>query len=165
MKRTVSFFIPGNIPGKARPVVTKNGTFMPKEYTTFKKYARGYLPECEPLETPLFIEVLLVGSHGSDTDNIEGTLSDIITENGLLVQNQYHKRGELKGQLKSSKPGDDSSKQLPQMNFKRYEHSDLKLVLVTMTEIESFTIQDFINDTKNNGKFEIVKHLFKDIKI
>lgn len=121
---TLSFKIPGTIPGKARPRVTRNGTYMPPKYTQFKTTSRKFLPKVsEALKPPVAIRIVLVGSHRSDLDNIAGTILDILVDQGIL--------------------DNDSSKQVPDIHITRYESAKEKFADITVTEIPKFSYKDY----------------------
>lgn len=70
---------------KARPRVTKNGTFMPKAYQDKRKAMLAAIKEQytgAPLEGPLRLEIDVSGEGRADTDNIAGALMDCA--NGVL---------------------------------------------------------------------------------
>lgn len=129
--KTYRFVIPGNIPGKQRARVTKNGVFMPKTYTTFKKQAAWYLPQVsEPLTPPIAIKVNLIGSHRSDADNIVGTILDILVDNNII--------------------NNDSSKQVPDVHIIRFE-SKFKFADVEIKEIKTRNDKNYIDEIKIQG--------------
>jgi len=70
---------------KARPRVTSRGVFMPKAYREKQKEMKRQLKEQwdgEPLEGPIYLELVLKGEGRADADNIIGALMD--AANGLL---------------------------------------------------------------------------------
>ena len=70
---------------KARPRVTRNGTFMPKAYQDKRKQMLSCIKEQykgAPLEGPLRVEVDVSGEGRADADNIAGALMDCA--NGVL---------------------------------------------------------------------------------
>jgi len=70
---------------KARPRVTKHGTFMPKAYKDNQKELLAKVKEQydgPPLQGPLRVEMVLHGEGRADIDNIAGALMD--TANGVL---------------------------------------------------------------------------------
>ncbi|BAY20746.1 endodeoxyribonuclease RusA [Calothrix sp. NIES-2100] len=121
----LTFKIPGSIPGKARPRVTRNGTYMPPKYVEFKVSSRKFLPKVsQPLTPPISIKIALIGSHKSDLDNIAGTILDILVDQGIL--------------------DNDSSKQVPDIHITRFESSKEKFAQVTLSEISKFTYKDYL---------------------
>lgn len=70
---------------KARPRVTKHGTFMPVAYKNNQKELLSKIKEQyngPPLEGPLRVEMELFGEGRADIDNVAGALFD--TANGVL---------------------------------------------------------------------------------
>lgn len=64
---------------KARPRVTKNGTFMPMDYQHKRREMIRQIKEQytgEPLEGPLRLELDVYGEGRADADNIIGALMD-----------------------------------------------------------------------------------------
>jgi Holliday junction resolvase RusA-like endonuclease len=99
--------IDGQIVPKARPRVTKNGTYLPENYRTWKQrairqlrrqYVGGLIERAE-------IEIILHGKHSrrGDCDNISGSLLDALVQakilrddnmvvvSALSVRLEYHK--------------------------------------------------------------------------
>lgn len=70
---------------KARPRVTKNGTFMPRPYQEWKKQCiqqmkdQWHLPA---IDTPIAVDILCVGTARGDIDNYMGAILDC--GNGVL---------------------------------------------------------------------------------
>lgn len=76
-----------NVPlfSKARPRVTTNGVFMPKQYMVNRRAMISQMKEQyegQPLEGPLRLELNLFGEGRGDADNILGSLLD--AGNGIL---------------------------------------------------------------------------------
>ena len=141
--RKIRFIIPGNIPGKARPRVTKNGTFMPKSYTDFKIKSKIFLPILNsPLTPPIAIKVNLLGSHRSDADNIVGTILDLIVEHGIIAN--------------------DSSKKVPDVHIIRYE-SKHKFADIEIKEINERNQVNYLTEIKLQGLhiYNIIKSYLK----
>jgi Holliday junction resolvase RusA-like endonuclease len=70
---------------KARPRVTRHGTFMPKAYQDKRKAMLASIKEQytgDPLEGPLRVEIDIEGEGRADGDNIIGALFDCA--NGIL---------------------------------------------------------------------------------
>ena len=71
---------------KARPRVTRHGTYMPVAYKEKQKEMRRQLQEQwgdkPPLEGPIALELEIYGEGRADADNIIGALMD--AANGLL---------------------------------------------------------------------------------
>lgn len=70
---------------KARPRVTRNGTFMPKNYQDWRKevaaqmVAQWSLP---PIDTPIAVDIFCAGAARGDIDNYMGAIFD--TGNKIL---------------------------------------------------------------------------------
>lgn len=94
----------GPVVPKKRPQVTRNGTFMPKEYRVMKAAAvRSFSAQWEavgqstPIEYPARCYMFFRGKHSraSDyVDNVPGTLYDAIVESKILTNdNGLHAPG------------------------------------------------------------------------
>lgn len=87
MIKTIIFNLKGNIVPKARPRVTRNGTFMPASYRKWKNEAVNALSESQfkNLEN-VTIEVILIGKHcrRGDADNIIGSILDALVQSGII---------------------------------------------------------------------------------
>ncbi len=87
-----SFWIPGNVTPKARPRVTKNGTFFPQRYREWRLKAQGEIlmqihRMNPPLELPLktaALRIILYGKHRGDGDNAIGSVCDALVSAGVL---------------------------------------------------------------------------------
>jgi len=87
-----SFWIPGKVTPKARPRVTKNGTFFPKRYREWRLRAQGeiimQIQQMNPLPKLPFQEaalrILLCGNHRGDGDNAIGSVCDALVSAGVL---------------------------------------------------------------------------------
>jgi Holliday junction resolvase RusA-like endonuclease len=84
----IEFTLPGNVIPKARPRVTRNGTFMPPAYKCWKTLAIARLrsqydgPQIEQAE----VSIILRGKHPrrGDCDNIGGSVLDALVQAGIL---------------------------------------------------------------------------------
>lgn len=84
----ITFFLPGSVVPKARPRVTRNGTFMPIRYRDWRNYAETEilaLIKQQGIESLLpveraTIEISLTGKHrmSGDADNILGSFLDAL---------------------------------------------------------------------------------------
>lgn len=64
---------------KARPRVTKNGTFMPRPYQEWRKECAKQMRDqwkLPPIETPIAVDILCVGTARGDIDNYMGAIFD-----------------------------------------------------------------------------------------
>jgi Holliday junction resolvase RusA-like endonuclease len=64
---------------KARPRVTKNGTFMPRPYQEWRKECMRQMKEqwsLPPITTPIAVDILCVGTARGDIDNYLGAVLD-----------------------------------------------------------------------------------------
>lgn len=94
----ITFFLPGYVVPKARPRVTRNGTFMPIRYRNWRNSAESILltqvkqrgiESLLPVERAT-IEIQLTGKHrmSGDADNILGSFLDaLVTVNVLKNDN------------------------------------------------------------------------------
>lgn len=84
----ITFFLPGYVVPKARPRVTRNGTFMPVRYRDWRNYAETEIlalikqqgiENILPMERAT-IEIYLTGKHrmSGDADNILGSFLDAL---------------------------------------------------------------------------------------
>ena len=87
-----SFWIPGKVTPKARPRVTKNGTFFPKRYREWRLKAQGEIimqiqqmnpPPKLPMQAAA-LRILLFGNHRGDGDNAIGSVCDALVSAGVL---------------------------------------------------------------------------------
>lgn len=90
----ITFFLPGYVVPKARPRVTRKGTFMPARYQEWRNLAeREILAQVHlqglasvlPVERAT-VEILLTGKHrlSGDADNILGSYLDALVAVGVL---------------------------------------------------------------------------------
>jgi Holliday junction resolvase RusA-like endonuclease len=87
-----SFWIPGKVTPKARPRVTKNGTFFAKRYREWRLKAQGEIimqvqqmnpsPKL-PIQSAA-LRILLYGNHRGDGDNSIGSVCDALVAAGVL---------------------------------------------------------------------------------
>lgn len=85
MKLITELRIEQPIFSKARPRVTRHGTFMPKSYQDKRKAMLASIKEQytgDPLEGPLRVEIDVEGEGRADLDNVAGALLDCA--NGVL---------------------------------------------------------------------------------
>lgn len=90
----LTFFIPGNVVPKARPRVTRNGTYLPPRYRTWRNFAEVelYKQINEKHNLPVFpipraaVKVRLIGKHrmNADADNIIGSFLDALVAVGVF---------------------------------------------------------------------------------
>lgn len=82
----VIFIIPGAVVPKARPRVTRNGTYMPPKYAQWKASAIALIQakKLERVNPPYKIRVVLVGSHRGDVDNMAGSVLDALVQAGTI---------------------------------------------------------------------------------
>lgn len=86
----IKLILVGNIVPKPRPIVTKQGTFMPKRYTIWKTNAiidfrTQY--KASPLAKVESITIKLIGKHSrrGDCDNISGAVLDALVQAEILA--------------------------------------------------------------------------------
>ncbi len=88
----LSFWIPGRVIPKARPRVTRNGTFLPQLYKQWRLRAEGeilmQLQQMHPQpQLPIqqaAVRIMLYGKHRGDGDNCIGSVCDALVSAGLL---------------------------------------------------------------------------------
>lgn len=90
----VTFFIPGNVVPKARPRVTRHGTYLPPRYRAWRNFAEIelYRQINEKQNLPEFpipraaVKVRLIGKHrmNADADNIIGSFLDALVAVGVF---------------------------------------------------------------------------------
>ena len=84
----IRYWIPGVVVPKARPRVTKNGSFMPQRYQDWQRLAIAELllqrNDRTPLVYPVAVKVLLQGKHRGDLDNLSGAILDALVKVGIL---------------------------------------------------------------------------------
>jgi len=77
--------LPLRLMSKARPRVTRYGTYMPKPYQEWRKECAELLKEgwqLAPIEHPIAVEIDCYGTARGDIDNYMGALFD--TANGIV---------------------------------------------------------------------------------
>lgn len=77
--------LPIKLMSKARPRVTRNGTYMPKPYQDWRKECSKLLKNAwdrEPIDHPISVEIDCYGTARGDIDNYMGALFD--TANKIL---------------------------------------------------------------------------------
>ncbi|NJM47284.1 MAG: RusA family crossover junction endodeoxyribonuclease [Alkalinema sp. RU_4_3] len=84
----IELTLPGNVVPKARPRVTRYGTFMPENYRCWKTLAIVCLKsqyQGEPLQAAA-VSIVLRGKHPrrGDADNISGSILDALVQAGIL---------------------------------------------------------------------------------
>lgn len=70
---------------KARPRVTRNGTYMPKNYQDWRKEVARQMKEqwaLPPIDTPIAVDIECAGAARGDIDNYMGAIFD--TGNKIL---------------------------------------------------------------------------------
>ena len=91
----IQFWLSGNVVPKARPRVTKRGTYLPKQYRGWRNQAEVeiYRQLCDlnlSIELPIpraNISLIFMGNHrkNADLDNLAGACLDALTLNGAGV--------------------------------------------------------------------------------
>jgi Holliday junction resolvase RusA-like endonuclease len=87
-----AFWIPGKVTPKARPRVTKNGTFFPQRYREWRLRAQGeIIMQVQQMNPPpklpfqeAALRILLCGNHRGDGDNAIGSVCDALVSAGVL---------------------------------------------------------------------------------
>ncbi len=77
--------LPLRLMSKARPRVTRNGTYMPKSYQNWRKECKALLVNAwpyAPIDHPIAVEIDCFGAARGDVDNYMGALFD--TANKIL---------------------------------------------------------------------------------
>ena len=77
--------LPIRLMSKARPRVTRFGTFMPKPYQEWRKECSDLLKKAwqrDPINHPIAVEIDCYGTGRGDIDNYMGALFD--TANGIV---------------------------------------------------------------------------------
>lgn len=88
----ITFSLSGPVVPKARPRVTRHGTFMPHRYQPWKALAVEALfdqARAQMLDIPITsaaIQITLLGKHPrrGDLDNISGSVLDALVQSGIL---------------------------------------------------------------------------------
>lgn len=84
----IELILPGNVVPKARPRVTRRGTFMPPNYRCWKLLAIGRLKAqySGPQIDKASVSIVLKGKHPrrGDCDNIGGSILDALVQAGIL---------------------------------------------------------------------------------
>lgn len=90
--RTVNqFTLDGAVVPKARPRVTRRGTFLPQRYRDWKQQAIAALVSQKTISEPLekvTISIELYGSHRGDLDNIAGAILDALVQSGIILDDR-----------------------------------------------------------------------------
>lgn len=87
---TLKFFIPGKVTPKARPRVTRNGSYFPQTYQDWRSAANleiiSQLPaDCELPIASCSVSISLLGKgHRGDLDNLAGAILDALVTAGVL---------------------------------------------------------------------------------
>ena len=91
----ISIFIPMAPLGKARPRVTKRGTYMPVKYSKWKAEfgtrAKLAWAPFHPITGPFSMRVIfgtLTGKMRSDLDNCWGSVADALQDVGLIANDR-----------------------------------------------------------------------------
>lgn len=86
-KAIYQFALTGSVVPKARPRVTRKGTFLPQRYRDWKEKAIASLlsqrTKYEPLEK-VTISIELYGAARGDLDNIAGAILDALVQAGII---------------------------------------------------------------------------------
>jgi len=85
----LKFWLPGVVVPKARPRVTRNGSYMPERYQEWQRQAQVelllQLSDRTPLQYPVAVKVLLQGKgHRGDIDNLSGAILDALVKVDIL---------------------------------------------------------------------------------
>ena len=96
----LKFWLPGIVVPKARPRITKNGSFMPQRYQDWQRLAIAelllQLSDRSPLEYPVAVRVLLQGKgHRGDLDNLSGAILDALVKTEILKDDRLSCVGQL----------------------------------------------------------------------
>lgn len=79
MSNYPTIFIKIKLMSKARPRVTRNGTFMPKNYQLWRKEVAKQMKEqwtLPPIDTPIAVHISCAGAARGDVDNYMGAIFD-----------------------------------------------------------------------------------------
>lgn len=76
-------WLPGRVIPKKRPIVTRNGTFMPKNYTNWQRGMIPILSEFK-LPKPCGIECYFINFAMGDIDNLVGSIMDAMVKAGSI---------------------------------------------------------------------------------
>lgn len=84
----ITLTLPGEVVPKARPRVTRNGSYMPSRYRCWKTLAISRLKSQywgDPMEN-VSVSITLSGKHPrrGDADNISGSILDALVQAGIL---------------------------------------------------------------------------------
>lgn len=89
------FWIAGAVVPKARPRVTKHGTYFPKRYQTWRQLAETEILAClSPFERASLpikraeVIIQLMGKHRGDGDNLAGSCLDALVSSGVLLDDR-----------------------------------------------------------------------------
>lgn len=86
------FYLPFATVPKARPRVTKNGTFLPARYRAWRLRAEGeFTVQAQQMATPIKranIEIVLGGAGRGDIDNIAGAILDALVGAKVLLDDR-----------------------------------------------------------------------------
>jgi Holliday junction resolvase RusA-like endonuclease len=84
----IEFTLPGNVVPKARPRITRNGSFIPKNYRCWKTLAISRMKQQYQGETlqQAAVAIVLTGKHPrrGDLDNLSGSILDALVQAGIL---------------------------------------------------------------------------------
>ena len=90
-KEIHQFALTGSVVPKARPRVTRKGTFLPQRYRNWKEEAIASLlsqrTKYEPLEK-VTISIELYGAARGDLDNIAGAILDALVQAGIIFDDR-----------------------------------------------------------------------------
>ncbi len=89
------FWIAGAVVPKARPRVTKHGTYFPKRYQTWRQLAETEILAClsstDRAALPIQraeVQITLKGKHRGDGDNLAGSCLDALVAAGVLLDDR-----------------------------------------------------------------------------
>lgn len=91
----LKFWIPGSVVPKARPRVTRNGTYFPRRYQSWRcmaevKIISSFEPDIQkilPIEKAE-IRITLQGKHNGDPDNLAGSCLDSLVSAKVLLDDR-----------------------------------------------------------------------------
>jgi len=92
-------WIPGVVVPKARPRVSRNGTYLPQRYQDWQRLAIAELllqiSDRSPLQYPIRVKITLQGKHRGDIDNLSGSCLDALVKSGILKDDRLSCLGQL----------------------------------------------------------------------
>jgi Holliday junction resolvase RusA-like endonuclease len=91
MNNSLVLYLEGPIVPKARPRVTRTGTYMPPAYADWKEAAItsfGMRQKEMAISSPVSINIYLLGKHSraGDLDNVSGSILDALVQANILAK-------------------------------------------------------------------------------